>query len=199
MPPHVLRIMRSRKVVAAVVVVVVLLAVGVTAAKLGSWGPFAPDAVQQTPVTDPTLPVSEPSVEPTPTGPTTAAPTYSPDPTDVPSDPVTEQPAPTEAPEAADTVQVVVTYASWEPQSAAVEVGAYVAAVDAPGTCTLTLTQAGRTQTQTIDALSDASTMSCGGFLISGSDLSPGAWDAVVSYTSTQLSGSSEPVKVVVP
>lgn len=192
--------MRSRKSVAVVVaVVVVLLAFGVTAAKVSSWGPFAPDAVQQAPSPDPTLPVSEPSVEPTPTGPTTAAPTYSPDPTDVPSDPVTEQPAPTETPGSGDSVAVVITYASWEPESAAVEVGAYVAAVDASGTCTLTLTQAGRAQTQTIDALADASTMSCGGFLIAGSDLSAGTWDAVVSYTSTQLSGSSEPVKVVVP
>lgn len=190
--------MRSRKAVAAVVIVL-LLAAGVTAAKLGSWGPFAPDAVQQAPVADPTLPVSEPSVEPTPTGPTTAAPTYSPDPTDVPSDPVTDQPAPSQPSGSEGTVDVVITYAGWEAQSGAVEVGAYVAALDEAGTCTLVLTNSGTSQTQTIDALTDASTMSCGGFAISGSNLSPGTWNAVVSYSSEQFSGSSEPVKVVVP
>ncbi|SDD82253.1 hypothetical protein SAMN05216410_0223 [Sanguibacter gelidistatuariae] len=79
------------------------------------------------------------------------------------------------------------------------EVGAYAAVVENTGQCTLTLTKGTTVRSQTLDALSDVSTMSCGGFLIPGSDLSTGTWSAIVTYVSERSSGQSDPIEVTVP
>jgi hypothetical protein len=191
--------MRSRKAVIAIVVaLVVLFAAGIVVAKVAEWGPFADDATVSEPTAEPS---ASPSVSPAVTTPSpTASTTADPEPTDVPSDPIPDDPATTAGPvPTGGTATVVVTYANWEPQTSAVEVGAYAAVVEDAGTCTLTLTQGATQKTETISALVDVSTMSCGGFAISGSQLSSGTWTAVVSYSSTLSSGQSSPVEVVVP
>ena len=53
--------------------------------------------------------------------------------------------------------------------------------------------------TVTGPASPDASSTSCGGLSIPGSDLGPGVWSAVVSYESGSSRASSDPVEVEIP
>lgn len=96
-------------------------------------------------------------------------------------------------------VDVVVTYSDWSTSDHVVEVGAYAAVVEESGSCTLKLTSGSKTVTSSIKALTDASTMSCGGLTVPGDKLSSGTWTAVVIYESATSAGTSAPVKVVVP
>ena len=96
-------------------------------------------------------------------------------------------------------VDVVVTYADWSAADKVVEAGAYATVVEKPGTCTLKLTSGGRSVTDSIPALTDASTMSCGGLTVPRDKLASGRWTAVVLYESATSAGTSAPVEVVVP
>lgn len=194
--------MRSRPVTAAIIAAIVIVVGGVVAANVSHWGPFADSSAADATASRPASTTApQPTTEPATTGPATPAPTYDPDPTTVPSDPPldTPTPGPSEAPPTGNAT-VVLTYAAWDDQAASVEVSAYVTVVEAAGTCTLTLTKADSPdQIQTVDALTDARTMSCGGFQIPRTQLSAGTWTAVVSYSSPLSSGQSEPTEVVVP
>jgi hypothetical protein len=66
-------------------------------------------------------------------------------------------------------------------------------------TCTLTLTQAGRSVTATVPGSPDATSTSCSGLSVPGDQLASGSWRAVVSYASPAGTGASDPVTVTVP
>ncbi|MBI9114778.1 hypothetical protein [Sanguibacter suaedae] len=192
--------MRSHKpLVITVTAVVLVLAAALGAAALTGWGPFSDE-----PTATPAQSASPTSAAPTETDPSTPpASTADPEPTEEPTEAYTE-PAeePTSEPTSpppGTTVDVVITFADWVPEAAAIEASAYVTTIDESGSCTLKLTSGSTTRTATIPALLDASTMSCGGILIPGSALSSGTWTAVVTYESASSSGSSAPAEVVVP
>ena len=163
------------------------------------WGPFVDSAGQpSTPsaTASATEPTSSPSASATQQ---TDTPAPSPS-TSASAEPTTPAPGVTAVPgPGSTTATVVLTYASWAEETQSIEAGGYAAVVEETGTCTLTLTQGAAVRSQTIDALTDVSTMSCGGFLIPRTDLSTGTWSAVVSYASEQSSGQSDPVEVTVP
>lgn len=96
---------------------------------------------------------------------------------------------------------VAVTYSLWDPATASVEVAGYVTdIVESGGTCTLTLTSAGRTVSVTQKATADATTTSCGMLSIPRAKLpGSGALSAVLSYTSSEHAGSAPAVTVEVP
>lgn len=184
--------------------VLLLLGIATSVAALRGWGPFTAEPVGPEPVPSTTTEDAVPA-EPTPASPTAPAPTAqpaNPSEPDEPVGPTTEAADPSvepTAPGGTDAATVVITYAGWEGASTSVEAGAYAALLEPAGTCTLTLTQGPVIKTQTIDALTDVSTMSCGGFQISGADLATGTWTAVVTYESGTSKGTSAPVDVVVP
>ena len=190
--------MRSHKRLVVVIIALLCLAVGGTAvAWSSSWGPFASSPPPSEGPTATTPPSVHPAPTPTATGATSPPAPPESDPT---VEPTTVQPSPTASPSATlSAATVIITYASWAPETSAVEVGAYAAVVEGAGSCTLTLRQGEVVRSQTLDALEDVSTTSCGGFLIPTSDLSTGTWSAVVSYTSAQSAGQSDPVEVTVP
>lgn len=176
---------------------ILLLGIAVGAAALAGWGPFAEDvstpgasATEAAPTDTPESPAPAESPEPTPPAPSSSA-----EPSKAPGTDETDP----EPPAGTDSATVVITYADWEASTSSVEVGAYAALVDPAGSCTLTLTRDATTRVQTIDALADVSTMSCGGFQVGRADLTPGTWSAVVTYASSGSSGTSAPVEVVVP
>ena len=119
-----------------------------------------------------------------------------PNPTDVATD--TAAGATTTGPSGA--AEVVVTYSGWTDATAAVEFGAYVAGVaESGGRCVLTLTSASESARAEVPAEAESASTSCPNMLIPGSELSPGSWQAVVSYESPSVSGASAPLEVVVP
>lgn len=117
-------------------------------------------------------------------------------------DPDTGQPVATDEPVVAtgSEVAVTATYAEWDASLGQVVVGGYVAGVvENGGTCTLTLTQGGKTATRTVDAAADASTTVCGAVSVDGDELAAGTWSAVLSYRSDGHSGAAEAWDVEVP
>jgi hypothetical protein len=103
-------------------------------------------------------------------------------------------------PAASDMVDVVVTYSGWDDALAGVDVGAYVSGIaETGGTCTLTLTAGGNSATASAPGEPEASSTSCPGLVVPGSELSSGNWTAVVSYESPTAQGESDSVAVVVP
>lgn len=157
----------------------------------------------------------EPSPSPTPTAaPTTASPGD--EPTEEPStppvvaspsaptpatpgpgtDPVTEQPPPPPAP---GVVPVTVTFWGYDAASPSAQVGGYAEIVESGGTCTLTLTMGEQTASTNSTATPDAATTSCGTMVVPRTDLAPGTWSAVLSYTSTTVSGTAPAVMIEVP
>jgi hypothetical protein len=193
----VLRNRRAAAVTAAAVAVVLVAALIWWSATRGDGDPAAGAS--------PSPAATTPTPTPTPTvGPSPAAPAVTPpaDPGTGPAQPAqpgqpgTDPVAP--APGLA-TVDVATTYAGWNDASGAVEVGAYAAAVESGGTCTLTLTQGATTVTTQGTATPDASTTACGALAVGRDRLSAGAWQAVVSYASATSSGVAAPVSVEVP
>ncbi|MEN1976820.1 MULTISPECIES: hypothetical protein [unclassified Cellulomonas] len=186
---------RRRAVVVACAAVAVLVA-GALAwwlTRPGAEPAAAPSPVTTTPAPTPATPRPGPSGEPSapaPESPDPAAPT---EPAPAPTGGTPGQPA---GPAAVD---VVATYAAWNPGTAAVEVGAYAATVESGGRCTLTLTGPGGTATIGVDAVPDASTTVCPGMSLSGPPLTSGTWEAVVTYSSPALTGASDPLTVEVP
>jgi len=66
------------------------------------------------------------------------------------------------------------------------------------GNCTLTMRRGALTRTASHKATITPSSTSCGVLTIPGSKLSPGAWTAVVTFTSPTATGSSDPVTITV-
>ncbi len=114
--------------------------------------------------------------------------------TEAPADlPTDERPV---AEDGEATVQV--GYAEWTGGS--VEVNAFVVdRVEDGGTCTLTLSRGERSHDVTASAFADASTTICGLLALPGSQLAPGAWDAVVTYNAGGATGVTEVFEVTVP
>lgn len=97
-------------------------------------------------------------------------------------------------------VPVVVSYSGWDPATRSVMVGGYVAGlVEGGGTCTLTLTRSGLTVEARSPAEPDAAAMACGGLTVPGAKLTPGTWEAVLSYSSASSHGEADSVAVEVP
>lgn len=70
--------------------------------------------------------------------------------------------------------------------------------IETDGKCTLTLSKNGQTVTTTKEALRNAQNTSCGQMVISYVKLTPGTWEATLSYASSTSEGSSGPVIVEV-
>lgn len=70
--------------------------------------------------------------------------------------------------------------------------------VEDGGTCTLTLTKDGITRSESRPAKANATNTTCGENDIPVSQLSPGTWQAVLSYSSTKYVGQSAPLSVEV-
>jgi len=96
-------------------------------------------------------------------------------------------------------VEVVRTFAGWNATSRAVEVGGYATVVEPAGTCTLRLIRGNQVVIRKRTASPDATTVACGGLSVAKSELTPGAWKAVLSYTSSRSTGEAPAVTVEVP
>lgn len=98
------------------------------------------------------------------------------------------------------SVDVTVTFAGWEDSTEAIEVSGFVSGVVEPGgTCRLTLARGQRSVVVEIPGEPDASTTVCATLSVPGSELSEGAWAAVLTYESSTSSGASAPADVEVP
>lgn len=152
----------------------------VTVGPASSSAPASPSAV----VTDSSVGATTPAGTPTgvSSAPTTATPT--PTPTSTPMQKV---------------VDVQITRGGWSASTRTVSVAAIVPGVlvDA-ATCTLRLSRGGVTRAVTRTARSDASSMQCGTLAVAGSQVSAGAWRAVVSFASATAVGTSDPLTITV-
>jgi hypothetical protein len=93
-----------------------------------------------------------------------------------------------------------VTYAAWDDAATAVSVDGFVpSVVESTGTCTLTLTKDETTVTTSVPGTPSASSTSCGGAVVPGSELSSGTWTAVLTYESPTSTAAAEPVEVTIP
>lgn len=187
---------RTPLVIAAAVAIAVAVAVALVLVRTAGGADDAPAAAPTTATPTATTPApsatSSPAPDPEPSG----TPAPAPD----PADPGTTAPpaAPPAQPGPA-AVEVVTTYAGWNALSGAVEVGAYAATLESPGTCTLVLTGPTGTVERPQQGVADASTVSCGGFAVPRAELAAGTWQAHVEYASARSAGSSEIVEVQVP
>ena len=130
-----------------------------------------------------------------PTSPTTAGAPSS-------SAPASGGPSGSGAPQsdAGKTVPVHITIGSWNAQSGAAQVDAFVPGhVIHGGTCTLTMTQGGTSRTAEHAAVPTPDATSCGLISIPRSQLAAGTWSAVVRFTSPTASGQSDPTNIEVP
>lgn len=156
--------------------------------------------------------VSSCASSPDPVASATATPTRSTSSPGVSTAPSTILPPPTEPsakPSTAPTqkstnkaltpVDVVTTFAGWNPASRAVEVGGYARVVEPVGTCTLALIRGDQVVIRKHTATPDATTVACGGFSLPRSELAAGGWKAVLSYTSSRSTGEAAAVTIEVP
>ncbi|OLT55442.1 hypothetical protein [Cellulosimicrobium sp. CUA-896] len=144
--------------------------------------PLAPTLPEPTPSTSAP---AEPTVEPGTDGP---APTTRPD--DDTSDGASAEPTPTD---------VTLAYLEFDEAARSVLASGWVAVLEESGTCTLTLSNGGRTLSDEVSALPDATTTSCGGLEITSRELAPGTWTAVLHYESSTGQRSSAPREVEIP
>jgi len=94
---------------------------------------------------------------------------------------------------------VVVTYWNWDSSAGAVQVSGYVDGVtEDGGSCTLTLSRSGTELTGKGDALSDASTTSCGTISVTVPAGNAGDWQGVLDYRSSSGHSRSAPFTVTV-
>lgn len=194
--------MRARSVVLVVLGVAALVGVGVWAAVVALQPGNEPGGATASPT--PSATTRAPGTTTTPRTTTTpSAATPSPDATDpaAPDDGTTPTAAPsappTGAPDQRQETAVTIVTADTAP-SGDLEVGAFVAAIDDGGTCTLTATSGARTLSATTSAVPDATTTSCGALSLAAADLAPGTWRLAVAYESATLRGTSAPVQVTV-
>ena len=143
-----------------------------------------------------------PTTSPAPLGDETGFEDVSPTPTaSIGPDPDTGQTVATDAPDVVTTseVPVTITWFGYDPASKQVQLAGFVGGVvEDGGVCTLILTKGGTTVRGDKDAVADASTTSCGELDVAGSKLSPGTWQAVLTYASAGHTGTSETVDVEV-
>jgi hypothetical protein len=105
----------------------------------------------------------------------------------------------TQAPEPGADATVFLTYAGYDADEG-VQVSGYVAdLVEQGGTCTLTLTGAGGSASVSSPAQPDARTTTCGHLTVPRADVTPGTWEATLSYRSARSAGTSEAMEVTVP
>ena len=100
-----------------------------------------------------------------------------------------------------DRKKVEVTITTYNANdSGYLSVNGYVSdIVENDGTCTLTLTDsANKSVATTRKGLADATTTTCGESTVALSELHPGTWRAVLSYSSDTSIGTSEPVNIEV-
>lgn len=121
-----------------------------------------------------------------------------------PTELATDSPAATPSTSAPAASGVAVsprlTYFGWNADISAVEAGGIVPAiVEAGGRCTLTLSQGGTEVDVSSEAIDNVTSTSCAEMVISGDQLAPGTWRAVLSYESATARGVSEAVEVQVP
>jgi hypothetical protein len=116
-----------------------------------------------------------------------------PNPTEVATDaPVTV------APSTASRISIV--YSEWNATSRAVEIGGFLGGVvESDGTCTVTLTQGSTSVDASLPGTPDATSTSCAGLAVPGTELAPGPWTAVLTYESSTSRGESRTVEVQVP
>ena len=98
-----------------------------------------------------------------------------------------------------DKQQVSVVITTWAQKHGDIAVNGYVdGVVEDGGTCTLTLTKNGVTKTASRPAQPNATNTTCGENDIPVSSLSPGTWQATLSYSSDTANGAStqQPVEV---
>jgi hypothetical protein len=105
----------------------------------------------------------------------------------------TDSPVPTTS----GRVQVVLSYAGFQPSGTVQANGFAAGVIEDGGTCTLTLTHGSSVVTATSTAAADATTTSCG-LLETAPGLAPGTWNAVLSYSSPHAHGTSDSVEVTV-
>lgn len=100
-------------------------------------------------------------------------------------------PAPTPIPGSnKKNVQMAITAANQNGSSLQIRV--QIDAIENTGSCTLTLTKSGySTVTKTASTQAYASISTCSGFDIPTSELAPGLWQALITYDSSALSGST--------
>jgi hypothetical protein len=116
-----------------------------------------------------------------------------PNPTAVATDAPVSKPAGT-------PLSLVVTYAGWQDNSQSVEAAGYVGGIaESHGTCTLTLTQAGRSATATRSGLANGSSTGCPVLRVPRAQLNSGTWTAVLTYQSPTSTAESDKVEVRVP
>lgn len=97
-------------------------------------------------------------------------------------------------------VQILVTYAGYDPASAGIEVDGFVSGVvESGGICRLTVTEGAVTLSAQAAATPNASTTACGDVRVVDPRLTSGQWRAVLSYASSTSTGSSAPLPVQVP
>lgn len=122
--------------------------------------------------------------------------------TDTPATP-TSAAAPSSSPSSSSSAARVtprLTYFGWNADIRAVEAGGLVPSiVESGGRCTLTLTSGGSTAGATSEAVDNVSSTSCSEMVVPGDRLSPGTWQAVLTYESDTAAGASEPVDIEVP
>lgn len=86
---------------------------------------------------------------------------------------------------------VSLTISSVNQNGSTLQIRVLVGADENTGTCTLTLSSAGRsTVTETAGTQALASTSTCKGFDVPTSELSIGTWHALISYESPDLTGT---------
>jgi len=91
------------------------------------------------------------------------------------------------------TVQVTITAANQN--GSTLQIRTLIGAVEDTGTCALTLTRTGQTTvTKTAGTQALASTSTCKGFDVPTSELSTGAWQVLITYDSSTLTGSATKV-----
>lgn len=87
-------------------------------------------------------------------------------------------------------VQVTITAANQN--GSILQIRALIGAVENTGTCTLVLSREGQSSvTKTAGTQALSSTSTCQGFDVPTSELSPGTWQALITYTSSTLTGSA--------
>lgn len=105
----------------------------------------------------------------------------------------------TPAPTTPDRQSVTPVISTWGQDSENLMVNGFVQnIVEDGGTCTLTLKKAANVVIQSRQAVANATNTSCGQTDVALSRLSPGVWNATLSYNSTTAAGTSASVDITV-
>ena len=92
-----------------------------------------------------------------------------------------------------DAVTPIITVIRQSSAGADLRVNSYVpGVVEDGGTCTLSLSNGGQIVSGSNKSFHDAQDTNCGQIIIDGGKLSPGDWQAVISYTSSSSEGKSK-------